>query len=150
MRVASEVLDIITKPFFDKNSAILLNAGLHYLESTNFSNYQKTIASIIRLFDETRMVRRANGKPLFLGEMIWRTTTALNKQKLDGKHIQARRFLTYQVWSVSQLLPGVPDNEFYLRQECIVLCFMFCLIVLWPLFKEVLLEINTVLSVCSP
>ena len=106
MRVASEVLDIITKPFFDKNSAILLNAGLHYLESTNFSNYQKTIASIIRLFDETRMVRRANGKPLFLGEMIWRTTTALNKQKLDGKHIQARRFLTYQVWSVSQLLPG--------------------------------------------
>lgn len=98
MRVASEVLDIVTKPFFDKNSAILLNAGLHYLESTNFSNYQKTISSLIRLFDETRMVRRANGKPLFPGEMVWRTTTALNKQKLDAKHIQARRFLTYQVW----------------------------------------------------
>ena len=98
MRVASEVLDIITKPFFDKNSVILLNAGLHYLESTNFSNYQKTISSLIKLFDETRMVRRANGKPLFPGEMVWRTTTALNKQKLDAKHIQARRFLTYQVW----------------------------------------------------
>ena len=97
MRVASEVLDIITKPFFDKNSVILLNAGLHYLESTNFSNYQKTISSLIRLFEETKMVRRANRQPLFPGEMIWRTTTALNKQKLDGKHIQARRFLTYQV-----------------------------------------------------
>ncbi|XP_068729808.1 uncharacterized protein [Montipora capricornis] len=96
MRVASEVLDIISKPLFDKNSAILLNAGLHYLESTNFSNYQKTVDSLIRLFDETRMVRRANGKSLFPGEMIWRTTTALNKQKLDAKHIQARRFLTYQ------------------------------------------------------
>ena len=97
MRVASEVLDIISKPLFDKNSAILLNAGLHYLESTNFSNYQKTVDSLIRLFDETRMVRRANGKSLFPGEMIWRTTTALNKQKLDAKHIQARRFLTYEV-----------------------------------------------------
>ena len=100
MRVASEVLDIITKPYFDKNSVILLNAGLHYLESTNFSNYQKTIGSIIRLFEETKMVKRANGNPLFPGEMIWRTTTALNKQKLDAKHIQARRFLTYQVWNM--------------------------------------------------
>ena len=97
MRVASEVLDVISKPFFDKNSAILLNAGLHYLESTNFSNYQKTISSLIRLFQEAKMVTRADGNLLFPGEMIWRTTTALNKQKLDGKHIQARRFLTYQV-----------------------------------------------------
>ena len=100
MRVASEVLDVISKPFFDKNSVILLNAGLHYLESTNFSNYQKTISSLIRLFQETKMVTRADGNLLFPGEMIWRTTTALNKEKLDGKHIQARRFLTYQVWSV--------------------------------------------------
>lgn len=100
MRVASEVLDIISKPFFDKNSVILLNAGLHYLESTNFSNYQKTVGSLIRLFQETKMVTRANGNLLFPGEMIWRTTTALNKHKLDGKHIQARRFLTYQVWNV--------------------------------------------------
>ena len=100
MRVASEVLDIVTKPYFDKNSVILLNAGLHYLESTNFSNYQKTIGSIIRLFEETKMVKRANGNPLFPDEMIWRTTTALNKQKLDAKHIQARRFLTYQVWNM--------------------------------------------------
>ena len=97
------MLDIITKPFFDKNSAILLNAGLHYLESTNFSNYQKTISSLIRLFDETKVVRRANGDGLFPGEMIWRTTTALNKHKLDGKHIQGRRFLTYQVPNVPTL-----------------------------------------------
>ena len=108
MRVASEVLDVISKPFFDKNSVILLNAGLHYLESTNFSNYQKTIGSLIRLFQETKMVTTANGNLLFPGEMIWRTTTALNKQKLDGKHIQARRFLTYQVCSVlSEIFPTV-------------------------------------------
>ncbi|XP_020618367.1 uncharacterized protein LOC110056247 isoform X1 [Orbicella faveolata] len=96
MRVASEVLDVISKPFFDKNSVILLNAGLHYLESTNFSNYQETVGSLIRLFEETKMVTTANGNLLFPGEMIWRSTTALNKQKLDGRHIQARRFLTYQ------------------------------------------------------
>jgi len=97
MRVASEVLDVISKPFFDKNSVILLNAGLHYLESTNFSNYQETVGSLIRLFEETKMVTTANGNLLFPGEMIWRSTTALNKQKVDGRHIQARRFLTYQV-----------------------------------------------------
>lgn len=100
MRVASEVLDVISKPFFDKNSVILLNAGLHYLESTNFSNYQETVGSLIRLFEETKMVTTANGNLLFPGEMIWRSTTALNKQKVDGRHIQARRFLTYQVLSV--------------------------------------------------
>lgn len=97
MRVVSELLDVISKPFFDKNSVILFNAGLHYLESTNFSNYQKTIESLIRLVQETKMLKRSDGNLLFPGEMIWRTTTALNKQKLDGKHIQARRFLTYQV-----------------------------------------------------
>ena len=97
MRVVGELLDVISKPFFDKNSVILFNAGLHYLESTNFSNYQKTIESLIRLVQETKMVKRSDGNLLFPGEMIWRTTTALNKQKLDGKHIQARRFLTHQV-----------------------------------------------------
>ena len=99
-RVASEVLDVISKPFFDKNSVILLNAGLHYLESTNFSNYQKTIGSLIRLFEETKMVTTANGNLLFPGEMVWRSTTTLNKQKVDRKHIQAKRFLTYQVRGV--------------------------------------------------
>lgn len=39
MRVVSEVLDIILKLFFDKNSVIFLNVGLYYLESINFLNY---------------------------------------------------------------------------------------------------------------
>ena len=119
MRVVSELLDVISKPFFDKNSVILFNAGLHYLESTNFSNYRKTIESLIRLFQETKMVKRANGNLLFPGEMIWRTTTALNKQKLDGKHLQARRFLTYQVWKVPLLEVFFRDINVWDNQNCV-------------------------------
>lgn len=39
MRVVSEFLDVIFKLFFDKNSVILFNVGLYYLESINFFNY---------------------------------------------------------------------------------------------------------------
>lgn len=39
MRVVSEVLDVIFKLFFDKNSVILLNVGFYYFESINFLNY---------------------------------------------------------------------------------------------------------------
>ena len=94
MRVATEVSDVISQPIFDRNSVIILNAGLHYLESTNFTNYQKSIDAVIRLFQEGRT---AGGDFSFPGNMIWKTTTALNKQKLDGKHLTSRRFLTFQV-----------------------------------------------------
>lgn len=49
-RVLDELDEVISHPVFNKNSALLLNAGLHFLESSNFSNYQKVIDGIVRLF----------------------------------------------------------------------------------------------------
>ena len=95
-RVVEEVRDVIRSPIFDSHSVILLNAGLHYLESTNFTNYQKTIDGIVDLFKEiqtdAKEIKRA-----FPGKLIWKSSTSLNKQKLDGKHLQSRRFLTSHV-----------------------------------------------------
>lgn len=88
--------DVIKLPIFDTSSVILLNAGLHYLESTNFSNYRHTIDGLVNLFNEID-TKGQEIKRVFPGKMMWKSSTALNKQKLDGKHLHSRRFLTAQV-----------------------------------------------------
>ncbi|XP_032237148.1 uncharacterized protein LOC5511879 isoform X2 [Nematostella vectensis] len=99
VRILNEIDDVISLDIFDRDSTILLNAGLHYLESTNFTNYQRLIDGIVLLFkrakDEPRDLIPGASRP-FPGHMIWKTTTSLNKHKLDGKHLQSRRFLTSQ------------------------------------------------------
>lgn len=98
VRVISELDDVISHPIFDQNSAILLNAGLHYLESSNFSNYRKVVDGIVRLFDRGKVLQPLwPDMKVFPGKVVWRTTTSLHKEKLDSKHLQARRFLTSQV-----------------------------------------------------
>ncbi|XP_031560249.1 uncharacterized protein LOC116296381 isoform X2 [Actinia tenebrosa] len=96
VRVINELDDVISNSIFDKNSAILVNAGLHYLESSNFTNYKKVVDSIIRLFQRDKLTGGDHEVKVFPGEMIWKTTTSLYKDKLDSKHLQARRFLTSQ------------------------------------------------------
>ena len=105
MRVAAEVGDVLSRPIFDHDSVLLFNAGLHYLESTNFTSYQKTIDAVIRLVQD---LRAASGIRSFPGSFIWKTSTALNKQKLDGKHMTSRRFLTFQVRITIRLSSFMP------------------------------------------
>ncbi|KAK3713715.1 hypothetical protein QZH41_020709, partial [Actinostola sp. cb2023] len=84
VRVLSELEEVIRHPIFDQNSAMLINAGLHYLESSNFTNYQKVVNGIIRLF-ERKNVQAPLWKDMkvFPGQVIWKTTTSLHKEKLD-------------------------------------------------------------------
>lgn len=88
-RIVDEVNQIIYYPSVNKSGSILfMNFGLHFSESTTFSNYKSLITELLKLLKR---------KDFYKGKIIWRTTTSLNQHKLGGKHQHSRRFLTHQV-----------------------------------------------------
>ena len=51
--IINNVKNLIERPELDStDSAILLNFGLHFVESTNFSNYRNLIDGLVELFKE--------------------------------------------------------------------------------------------------
>ena len=94
-RILSEVKNVLQYQYFNKpQSTIFMNFGLHFTESTSFSNYMKLIQDLVSL---------VKNKDIYKGNVIWRTTTALNKHKLGGKHQHSRRFLTQHVSIIQKL-----------------------------------------------
>ena len=88
-RIIDEVDQIMYYPSVNKSGSILfMNFGLHFSESTTFSNYKLLITELLKLLKR---------KDFYKGKIIWRTTTSLNQHKLGGKHQHSRRFLTHQV-----------------------------------------------------
>ena len=79
----------------DEKSVLFLNWGLHFAAAVNFTNYKRLIdelVKIIKLGDynaSTGEIRR------FKGYFIWKTTTALNRDRFPDPHKDVRRFLTY-------------------------------------------------------
>eukprot|EP00112_Aurelia_sp_Birch-Aquarium-sp1_P008194 Seg190.1 transcript_id=Seg190.1/GoldUCD/mRNA.D3Y31 product="hypothetical protein" protein_id=Seg190.1/GoldUCD/D3Y31 len=73
-----------------KHSVVIVNFGLHFVESTNFSNYKILIDDFVKL----AMQRNAQGKLLFKGKFIWKTTTAIYKERADFPQLHWRRFFT--------------------------------------------------------
>ena len=97
----SRVLDAIAKVIHlpqmnNEKSVILLNHGLHFMTSTNFTTYREVVDGIVDLFKETRTENK--GKELkFRGKVIWKTTSAIHRERLRYPHHHKRRFLTRQV-----------------------------------------------------
>ena len=96
----SRVLDAIAKVIHlpqmnNEKSVILLNHGLHFMTSTNFTTYREVVDGIVDLFKETRTENK--GKELkFRGKVIWKTTSAIHRERLRYPHHHKRRFLTRQ------------------------------------------------------
>jgi hypothetical protein len=98
-RVMHEIKQALYHPDLDKDGVMVLNCGLHFVENTNFSNYKILIDNLIGLVKEEAL--NAEGKLVkkFQGRFIWKTTTAINREKYSMKHLHSRRFLTPQVSS---------------------------------------------------
>ena len=77
----------------NKHSVVIVNFGLHFVESTNFSNYRKLIGEFVKLANR----RNVHGELLFKGKFIWKTTTAINKERADFPQLHWRRFFTNYV-----------------------------------------------------
>ena len=81
----------------DEKSVIILNHGLHFITSTNFSTYRQVIDGIVDLFKATKMNEKGEIELKFKGKMIWKTNAAIHRERLRYPHLHKRRFLTRQV-----------------------------------------------------
>ena len=100
-RVLTEIFRVISQPFMDSDkSVLLLNLGLHYVHTINFTTYKVLIDKTIRLLNERFKTNKKSWR--FRGQLVWKTTTAINKEKYgdprtNARHSTSIRFLTYQV-----------------------------------------------------
>lgn len=97
-RVLQSFRRVVHDPQMDENSAIIINFGLHFVESANFTSYKKLINGLVKLLKEGEQDLTSNvTRPKFKGTVIWKTTTAINKEKASNIHLAHKRFITQQV-----------------------------------------------------
>ena len=75
-----------------EGSLMVLNNGLHYPLSVNFTAYQGLIRNLIRSLKRTE-----ENKIDYQAKIIWRTTTAVKQEKHVSKKAPSWRFFTAQV-----------------------------------------------------
>ena len=97
-RVLQSFRRVVHDPQMDAKSAIIINFGLHFVESTNFTNYKKLIDGLVKVLTDEEKDSTSNvTRPKFRGTVIWKTTTAINKEKASYIHLGHKRFMTQQV-----------------------------------------------------
>ena len=87
------------------NSVIFLNLGLHYVMGLTFERYQVLISKVIKVIKETDSFNVTK----FKGHVIWKTTTAVHKEKAKDLQATKWRFCTYPVSSTSE------EDKFHCR-----------------------------------
>ena len=93
-RILEAIANVIHSPHMnDKNSVILLNHGLHFITSTNFSTQREVIDRIVDLFKKTKKNDQGKEELKFKGKMIWKTNAAIHRERLRLPHHHKRRFL---------------------------------------------------------
>ena len=95
-RIVNDIKRVLDLPEMSENSVMLLNLGLHYLASTNFSNYVKLLRGVVNVFK----AREREGEKT--AKMIWKTTTEVSKHKDTNELLYSdfKRFLNNPVSSV--------------------------------------------------
>ena len=75
-----------------------MNVGLHFAGAVNFTNYRRLINHLISLVNEGKRHQRLSSETttnIFKGRFIWRTSTALNRERFAYPHKAVQRFLTF-------------------------------------------------------
>ena len=96
-RVLQELSEVLYLPEMDEDSVIILNCGLHYVSALKFATYRKLIDGIINLFKETWVNEDGLVELKFKGKLIWKTTTAIHRERFLYHNHPSPRFLTLQV-----------------------------------------------------
>ena len=87
-KVLNAIRDVLhTTDLQQPSSVLLLNLGLHYPYSLNFTTFQKVLGMVINLLKETK----------YKAKVIWKSTTAIFKHKGTKFNPTDKRFLTPQV-----------------------------------------------------
>ena len=75
-----------------------MNVGLHFAGAVNFTNYRRLIDQLISLVNEGKRHQRLSNETttnIFKGRFIWKTSTALNRERFAYPHKAVLRFLTF-------------------------------------------------------
>lgn len=95
-RVINELTSVLQNPELNHTkSVIILNYGLHFISAITFESYQMLINRTIEVYQD--MKAGTNGMGSFLGDLIWKSTTSMNREKIPDPHYIGRRFMTRQV-----------------------------------------------------
>ncbi|XP_022800409.1 uncharacterized protein LOC111338234 [Stylophora pistillata] len=111
---AEEVLKAIrgvlnTTELQQTSSILLLNLGLHYPVSVNFSTFQKVIGEVINLLKETQVDSKGKEGLKYKAKIIWKSTTALCKHNgkkfnpTDSRFLTPQRVLLFSAYAMSAM-----------------------------------------------
>ena len=99
VKVFDAIRTVLDRPKMQlKDSVLLLNLGLHYPVSVNFTTYQNVITDLIKILKETEVNSQEQRVPKYKTKIIWKSTTAICKHKSRDPHKTDARFLTTQVF----------------------------------------------------
>lgn len=87
---------VLERPEMNENSVMILNLGLHYMESTTLQDYQLLINKIIGILKEKN---EETGELKYKTRIIWKTSTSISKEKDAASQLKSdrRRFLALPV-----------------------------------------------------
>ena len=94
--ILDDLRKVLERPEMNENSVLILNLGLHYMESISLKNYQNLLDKVVDLLNERDST---TGELRHKSRVIWKTSTSLSKEKDTGGQLKSdrRRFLTLPV-----------------------------------------------------
>ena len=94
--ILDDLRGILERPDMKENSVMILNLGLHYMESVSLRDYQILLHKVVELLKEKDS---DTGELKHKTRVIWKTTTSLSKEKDTGSQLKSdrRRFLNLPV-----------------------------------------------------
>ena len=96
--VISGIRDVLSRPEMNTpDSLLVLNLGVHFIKTINFSSYQRLLDGVIRMLKETERTSSGETVPKYQTKFIWKTFTALHKEHVKTRQSANYRFFTYPV-----------------------------------------------------
>ncbi|KAK3732558.1 hypothetical protein QZH41_017847 [Actinostola sp. cb2023] len=96
-RVVTELKAVLYRPEMnDSKSVLVLNFGLHFISAVTFASYQRLVNRTIEVVHELKEGMDGMLQHRFHGDVIWKSTTSMNREKIANPHYIGRRFMTRQ------------------------------------------------------
>ena len=96
-KVIATIVDVLRTPEMQQEeSALLLNLVLHFVKTVNFTTYQKLIDDLILVL-KAKELSQGERVLKYKAKIIWKSSTAICKEKASSLKRTDFRFLTTQV-----------------------------------------------------
>ena len=97
-KVIGTIVDVLRRHEMQRrDSVLLINLGIHFPISINFTTFQRLVGDLINVLKETKIDSQGNRVPKYPAKVIWKSSTAIHKEKVEIKNKTNWRFFTTQV-----------------------------------------------------